>query len=170
MLIRQRLDQGVFGWISYTLMRSEERRLKPEGIEGAEATSWRSTQFDQTHNFSVAMSAQVPLGFEVGAAFRYVTGNPATLAQGGVFDADDSRYARVDQAVRSQRLPPFVQLDLRIDKRFVFDTWALGLYLDLQNSTNQQNYEFFSYNYDFTRIQGFPGLPILPVFGAEASF
>lgn len=170
LLIRQRLDQGVFGWVSYTLMRSEERRLKPEGIEGAKATRWRSTDFDQTHNFSVAMSAQVPLGFEVGAAFRYVTGNPATLAQGGVFDADDSRYARVNQAVRSQRLPPFVQLDVRIDKRIVFDTWALGLYLDLQNATNQQNYEFFSYNYDFTRIQGFPGLPILPVFGAEASF
>jgi|GEM_PF-1038685 len=170
LLIRQRLDQGVFGWVSYTLMRSEERQLKAAGIEGAEATGWRSTEFDQTHNFSVAASAQVPFGFEVGAAFRYVTGNPATLAQGGVFDADDSRYERVNQTTRSQRLPPFVQLDVRIDKRFVFDTWALGLYLDLQNATNQQNFEFFSYNYDFTSIQGFPGLPILPVFGAEASF
>jgi len=170
LLIRQRLDDGVFGWVSYTLMRSEERQLKPEGFEGAEATGWRSTEFDQTHNLSIALSSQLPYGFELGGAFRYVSGNPATLAQGGVFDADDSRHERVNRPTRADRLPPFIQVDLRVDKRFVFDTWALGLYLDLQNATNQQNFEFFQYNYDFTAIQGFPGLPILPVFGVDASF
>jgi hypothetical protein len=170
LLIRQRLDDGVFGWVSYTLMRSEERQDKAVGIEGAEATGWRSTEVDQTHNLSIAVSSQLPWGFEVGGAFRYVTGNPATLAQGGVFDADDGRFERVNQPIRSSRLPPFIQLDLRVDKRFVFDTWALGLYLDLQNATNQQNFELFQYNYDFSTVQGFPGLPILPVFGAEARF
>jgi hypothetical protein len=169
-LLRQRLDNGIFGWISYTLMRSEERIDKPDGFEGARAVGWRSTEFDQTHNFSVAVSSQLPGGFELGGALRAVTGNPATIAQGGVFDADDSRYERVNQRPRSQRVPGFFQADVRVDKRFTFDTWALGLYLDLQNATNQQNFEFFQYNYDFTVIQGFPGLPILPVFGAEASF
>ena len=170
LLIRQRLDEGLFGWVSYTLMRSEEQQAKPEGIEGAEAQGWRSTEFDQTHNFSVAVSSQLPWGFELGGAFRYVTGNVATLAQAGVFDGDDGRHERVNQPTRSQRLPAFVQVDVRVDKRFTFDTWNLGLYVDLQNATNQQNFEFFQYNYDFTQVQGFPGLPILPVFGAEASF
>ncbi len=170
LLIRQRLDEGLFGWVSYTLMRAEERQDAPEGIEGADDVNWRSTELDQTHNLSIALSSQLPYGFELGGAFRFVSGNPATLAQGGVFDADDARHERVNQPSRSQRLPPFIQVDLRVDKRFVFDTWALGLYLDLQNATNQQNFEFFQYNYDFTVIQGFPGLPILPVFGAEASF
>ncbi len=170
LLIRQRLDDGVFGWISYTLMRSEESRAKPEGLEGAKAIGWRSTPLDQTHNLSVALSAQLPYDVELGGAFRYVTGNPATLAIDGVFDADDSRFERRNQPSRSQRLPPFIQLDVRVDKRFTFDTWAMGLYLDLQNATNQQNFEFFQYNYDFTVIQGFPGLPILPVIGVEASF
>ena len=35
---------------------------------------------------------------------------------------------------------------------------------------NHTNFEFFQYNYDFTQVQGFPGLPIIPVFGLEASF
>lgn len=170
LLIRQRLDDGVFGWVSYTLMRSEERQDRPTGIEGATATGWRPTEFDQTHNLSIALSSQLPLGFELGGAFRVVSGNPATLAQGGTFDADDSRFERINRPTRSSRLPPFVQLDVRVDKRFVFDTWALGLFLDLQNATNQQNYEFFQYNYDFTTVQGFPGLPILPVVGASARF
>jgi len=170
LLVRQRLDDGVFGWVSYTLMRSEERQEKATGIEGAEATGWRSTEVDQTHNLSIAVSSQLPWGLELGGAFRYVTGNPATLAQAGVFDADDGRHERVNEPARSSRLPPFVQLDLRVDKRFVFDTWALGLYLDLQNATNQQNFELFQYSYDFSTVQGFPGLPILPVFGVDASF
>jgi hypothetical protein len=170
LLVRQRLDDGVFGWVSYTLMRSEERQEKATGIEGAESTGWRSTEVDQTHNLSIALSSQLPWGVEVGGAFRYVTGNPATLAQTGVFDADDGRHERVNAPARSSRLPPFVQLDLRVDKRFVFDTWALGLFLDLQNATNQQNFELFQYSYDFSTVQGFPSLPILPVFGLDASF
>ncbi len=169
-LLRQRLDQGLFGWISYTLMRSEERADKPQGVDDAEEIGWRSTEFDQTHNFSIAISSQLPWGLELGGALRYVTGNPATLAQASVFDADDSRFDRVNEPTRSQRLPPFFQVDLRIDKRFTFDTWALGVFLDLQNATNSANFEFFQYNYDFSVIEGFPSLPILPVFGAEASF
>ena len=43
-------------------------------------------------------------------------------------------------------------------------------HLDLQNATNQQNFELFQYSYDFSTVQGFPGLPILPVFGFDASF
>lgn len=170
LLIRQRLDEGLFGWISYTILKSEERADKPVDVDNAEAIGWRATELDQTHNLSIAVSSQLPWGLELGGAVRYVTGNPATLAQGGIFDADDSRYDRVSSAPRQGRLPPFFQVDARVDKKFTFDTWSLGLYLDLQNVTNNSNFEFFQYNYDFTVIQGFPGLPILPVFGAEASF
>jgi TonB family protein len=170
LLVRQRLDRGLFGWVAYTLMRSEERADDPTGIEGAKGYGWRSTEFDQTHNLSIAVSSQLPWGFELGGALRAVTGNPSTLAQGGGFDADRGSYLRVNEAPRSRRLPGFFQVDARVDKRFTFDTWALGLYLDLQNATNAQNYEFYQYNFDFSSVQGLPGLPILPVVGAEASF
>ena len=170
LLIRQRLDDGLFGWISYTILKSEERQDRPEGVDGAKAVGWRPTELDQTHNLSIAISSQLPWGFELGGALRYVTGNPSTLAQRGIFDADDSRYDRVNGVSRAGRLPAFFQVDARVDKKFTFNTWSLGLYLDLQNVTNNQNFEFFQYNYDFTVIQGFPGLPLLPVFGAEASF
>jgi TonB family protein len=169
-LLRQRLDKGLFGWVSYTIMRSEDRIDQPVGIANVDGRGWRPTEVDQTHNLSIAVSSQLPYGFELGGAMRVVTGNPATLAQAGMFDADDSRYDRVNGIARASRLPPFFQADVRVDKKFTFDTWSLGLYLDLQNATNYSNFEFFQYNYDFSQIQGFPGLPILPVFGAEASF
>ncbi len=163
-LLRQHLDHGLFGWFAYTILRSERRYLDEDPVR------WRLAPLDQTHILSVALSYQLPFGFELGGALRYVTGNPQTLAIGGIYDADRSRYLRVDGPPLGGRLPGFFQVDLRVDKRFVFDTWALGLFLDLQNATNQANYEFFTYNYDYSEVEGFPGLPILPVFGLEASF
>ena len=41
---------------------------------------------------------------------------------------DYSRY-------NGERLEPYFQLDLRVDKNFYFKKWTLGLYLDLQNVT-----------------------------------
>lgn len=164
LLLRQHLDRGFFGWVAYTLLRSERRSLddvKPR---------WRVSALDQTHIFSFAMSYQLPWNLEVGGAVRYVTGNPQTFAAGGLLDTDRGRYLRQNGPVLGERLPAFFQLDLRIDQKFVFDNFAASVFLDVQNATNQQNFEFFTYNYDFTEMQPFPGLPILPVFGFEASF
>lgn len=41
---------------------------------------------------------------------------------------DYSRY-------NSERLDPYWQLDLRVDKNFYFNKWTLGVYVDLQNVT-----------------------------------
>lgn len=183
LLLRQRLDQAqwselfgqapwgkMFGWIAYTLMRAEQRGDEPVGIEGGEAYDWEMSDFDQTHIFSLAASTEIPWGVEVGMALRFVTGFPDTFAVGGSYDADTSRYRSYDAPYNSSRIPPFFQLDLRVDKRWVFDTWSLAAFCDLQNATNQRNFEFYQYNYDYTQVQGFPGLPIIPVVGIDARF
>ena len=180
LLLRQHLDVipgvgGLFGWVAYTLMKAEERSDAPKGVQNGTAYPWTPSDFDQTHILSVAASWQTPAfpvagPFELGFAVRYVTGNPITLVQKGLFDADTSGHRRVSGPYNNARLPPFFQLDVRVDKKFTFDTWALALFLDLQNATNQENYELFQYNYDYSETAGFPGLPILPVFGVEASF
>lgn len=183
LLLRQRLDQAQwselfgqapwgksFGWIAYTLMRAEQRGDAAVGIEGAEPYDWELSDFDQTHIFSLAASTEVPWGIEVGVAVRYVTGLPDTFAHGGIYDADTSRYRSYDAPYNSSRMPPFFQIDLRLDKRWVFDTWSLAAFLDLQNATNQRNFEFYQYNYDYSAVQGFPGLPTIPVFGVDAKF
>ncbi len=183
LLLRQRLDQAqwsqlfgqapwgkMFGWVAYTLMRAERRGDAPVGVEGAEPYDWEMSDFDQTHIFSLAASTEIPWGIEVGAAVRYVTGFPDTFAHGGIYDADTSRYRSYDAPYNSSRIPAFFQLDLRVDKRWVFETWSLAAFCDLQNATNQQNFEFYTYNYDYTQVQGFPGLPIIPVVGVDAKF
>jgi TonB family protein len=167
-LLRQRLDAGFFGWVAYTLMRAERRYF--DEVEEGETPPWYLFSLDQTHILSVAASYQLPWGFELGAAMRFISGNPETFAAGGIFDADRGRYLSIRGPYLGARLPAFFQLDVRLDKTFTFDTWTLAFFVDVQNATNHTNYEFFQYSYDYARVEGFPGIPFIPVVGMEGAF
>jgi hypothetical protein len=108
--------------------------------------------------------------FKFSTRFRYVTGDPTTPVLGGSFDSDNDVYIPVRGSYYSDRLPAFVQLDLRLDKKWVFNRWILSAYLDIQNVTNRQNYEGISYSYNYSQSQEISGLPFLPTFGLKGEF
>lgn len=161
-LARHNLSNHFTGWISYTLMRSE-RREAPE-----EAT--RLFDYDQTHILTVLGTYELPRNWEVGFRFRLVSGLPATPVTGSVYDADRDAYAPVLGATNTDRVPPFHQLDIRVDKHWIFDTWRLSAYLDVQNIYNRQNPNTASYNFDYSRRGYSQGLPILPILGLRAEY
>ena len=39
----------------------------------------------------------------------------------------------------TDRLGPFNQLDIRVDKEWFFNKWSLNLYVDIQNALNQKS-------------------------------
>jgi TonB family protein len=161
-LLRQQMSKWFFGWISYTLMRSERKDCP--------TCDWRLFDFDQTHILIVALHAYLPKGFELGVRFRYVSGNPYTPNYGGFYDADTDVYSPARGAVNTARLDAFHQLDLRIDKTFIFKTWLLKIYLDIQNVYSHQNVELNSYSYDYKHNQPITGLPIIPALGIRSEF
>jgi len=73
-------------------------------------------------------------------------------------------------AVNSSRLPAFAQLDVRVDRTWTYQTWKLGLYLDVQNATNRGNVEGYGYRYDYRERTPATGLPILPILGLNAEW
>ena len=162
-MLRHRPTARFFGWVSYTLMRSE-RRQEP-------ADPWRLFQFDQTHILTVIGSYRLGRGWELGLRFRLVSGNPYTARLGSTFNADTSSFVPIIGPVNGARLPTFHQLDLRVDK-----TWQLGrgvsldLYLDVQNVYNHSNVEGVSYSFDSRQIAYTNGLPILPSLGVRTDF
>ena len=162
LLVRQELWKNFFGWISYTLMRSE-RRDHP-------GDPWRVFQYDQTHILTVLGSYKLPLGFQVGLRFRYVTGNPYTPVARAYYDINGYQYIPIYGAPYSGRLPAFNQLDLRVDKTFEYNTFKLTLYLDIQNVYNSTSAEGVLYSYDYKTPEYLNGLPFLPVLGARADF
>ncbi|HEY4395478.1 MAG TPA: TonB-dependent receptor [Polyangia bacterium] len=159
---RRELAAGFFGWVAYTLSRSER-------LDSGQ-TDWRLFDFDQTHILAAVASYDLPRHWRIASRFRYVSGNPETPVTGSVFNSVTDEYDPVFGQVNSTREPPFVQLDVRLDKQWVFDRWLLDAYLDLQNATNHTNPEGIAYNYDFTQSKVSAGLPILPFLGLRAEF
>ncbi|MBN8229467.1 TonB-dependent receptor [Corallococcus macrosporus] len=162
LLVRRALTDRLFGWISYTLSRSERR--------DAPGARWRLFDNDQTHVLTAIASYKLPKGWEVGARFRYASGNPTTPVRGAKRDDTSDVFIPYYGLVNSQRLPSFNQLDIRVDKNFVFDTWNLDVYLDLTNAYNNQSVEGVAYNYNYSEREFFKGLPILPVLGLKGAF
>lgn len=159
-LLRYKPEGRFFGWVAYTLSRSERR--------DSDADPYHHFQYDQTHILSALGSVKLGAGFQLGARFRYVTGSPYTPVVGGVMDHDAGVYAPIESSARnSARLPAFHQVDVRLDKEWVFSSFKLSAYLDLQNAYNQQNPEAVIYNYDYSKRSTISGLPILPVLGVR---
>ena len=76
-------------------------------------------------------------------------------------------WVAVDGALLSERLPDFLQVDLRIDRAWRRPWGVLNLYIDLQNVTNRANAEGVTYNEDYSRRSYTHGLPIFPSIGVE---
>ncbi len=163
LLLRYDPDGRFFGWVAYSISRVEYDAGR------ANSNSSGADQFDQPHNLVALGSLEIPEiwnGLSFGFRARYTTGGPKWKPGGGFYDVDEDDY---DPVARSRsdadRLPDFFQLDLRVDKKWTFDTATLTAYLDVQNVLNRANSEGSDFNYDFTQVQNQPGLPIFPSFG-----
>jgi len=106
-LLRKRDSQRLFGWIAYTLSRSE--RLSDSG--------WAPFDFDRTHMLNVVAGTRLAHNWEIGGRLLVQTGTPVTT----IFDYNGGR---TELQVRA---------DLRIDKRAVYDAWMLDFYVDVVN-------------------------------------
>ena len=110
----------------------------------------RLFEYDQTHILTLLGSYDLGRGWQVGGRFRYVSGNPYTPCLGGVLQAGAGVYACRSGALLSARMPPFHQLDLRVDKTWKFASCKLTTYLDVQNVYNRANPEAVLYNFNYT--------------------
>ncbi len=161
-LVRQNLSHGFFGWVAYTLLRSE-RRDQP-------AEPWRLFDYDQTHVLTALAAYDLGRGFDIGGRVRYTTGYPRTPVISAYYDARRDLYEPVLGAKNTERIPDFVELDVRFAKRWQIGTTELETYLDVQNVTNRDNPEEIAYSPDYSQRRYVSGLPILPLVGARWSF
>ena len=161
-LLRQELLHGFFGWITYSLTRSD-RRDHP-------STDWRLFDFDQTQALGVVASYQLGHGWDVGTRFRYTTGFPRTPVANAYQDSITGQYNPLPGAYNAIRIPAFYQLDARIERSFVYKRVKINIFLDVQNITDRQNPEEIIYNYNFQVKSYITGFPTLAVLGARLEF
>jgi TonB family protein len=145
-----------FGYLSYTLSKSE-RNDRGEG--------WRLFDFDQPHILTVAAVYRLGRGWEAGATFRLVSGNPSTPIVGSSLNTITGVYSPLYGPLNSDRNPAFNRLDLRVEKEWRWPDWKLALYLDVQNVYNAENQEGIIYDYQYREKDTIRGLPIIPNLG-----
>ena len=159
-LIRYDQEQWAY-WISYTLSRS---------VRWDPSHTAYNYKYDQTHNLNLVADYSTTHNWKYSGRFRYVTGDPYTPVSSAVFDADNDVYIPFSGSYYSTRVADFRQLDIRIDKKFIYDHQIWSFYVDIQNVLNTQNVESVSYSYDYTQNQNVTGLPFLPAVGVKGEF
>jgi outer membrane receptor protein involved in Fe transport len=145
-----------FGYLSYTLSKSER------SVRGG---PWQPFDFDQPHILTISGVYRLGRGWEAGATFRLVSGNPSTPVVGSSYNDDAGQYSPVFGKLNSVRNPTFNRLDIRIEKLWRFKAWRLALYLDMQNIYNATNQEGLVYDSEYRESAPIRGLPILPNLG-----
>lgn len=160
-LVRRDLTQRLAGWVSYTLSRAE--RANPE-------SGWNMFRYDQTHILSAIASYRHRRGWQTSGRFRYVTGNPTTVVEEAVYDADADRYLPIPGFREERRMPSFHQLDVRLEKTWDWSGWNLVGYLDVQNVYGRLNPERVRYDFDYSDKAYITGLPIFPSIGVRGEF
>ncbi len=160
LLIRKNFGGRFYGWLSYTLSRAERK---------TGSDPWRTFQLDQTHILNLAWTVRLGNEWSLGARFQLSTGNFFYPIIGSYYDADQDRFQPV-YAATQERLPVYHRLDVRLDKRWRFDTWMLEVFLDIQNIYNASNPEAPRYSYDYSESTDGVSIPILPTLGVRAVF
>jgi hypothetical protein len=165
LLARKKLTDRLFGWVSYTYTVSE-RKDTP-------SSPWRYFDNDQRHNFIIL--ANYTLGekkdWRIGGKWQFFTNTPYTPIVGSVYNADTDSYLPIySSRINSVRDKPYHQLDVRVDKLWIFNSWTLSTYLDVQNVYWNQYPVGYVYNYDYTQKKPVSLAPFFPSIGIDARF
>jgi len=106
-MLRRQAKSGVFGWVSYTLSRTERMR----------DNAWVAYDFDRTHLVNVVAGLPLHRNWDLGLRLQYQSGKPETVTEG----------------YNAARGTGYVRFDLRVDKRAVWRSWLLDFYVDVTN-------------------------------------
>lgn len=161
-LLRKELTRNFFGWVSYTYNRALYR-YTPKA-------DFVPFDFDQPHILTLIGVYKLPRNWQIGARFRLVSGNPQDPIENGAYDASGGYYIPYVGPDNSDRAPAFHQLDLRVDKKWVWRRLSFNAYLDIQNVYNRRNLETWNYAYNFQSRVPLAGLPIIPSIGLKVEF
>ena len=110
-MIRRDPTERLHGWLSYTY--SVSRRSFGGGVIGP-------SEFDQRHVANLVLGYRLGW-YTVGVRGHVNTGRPF-LVQG-------------EQTESFERLPTYYQLDLRVDRRFLFRSFRLDVFAEVVNTT-----------------------------------
>ena len=130
LLLQQRLYNGLYGLLAYTFVRSEY---------ALENESFTPSSWDNRHILSLTGGKKFEGGWEVGSRLLFSGGLPYTPVDMQSFSTESwDFYGRplLDYSLlNTERNKAFHQLDIRIDKKWFYESWSLDVFVEVQNAT-----------------------------------
>ncbi|HUX59906.1 MAG TPA: hypothetical protein VMV32_01230, partial [Ignavibacteriaceae bacterium] len=118
--------------------------------------------YDQTWILNLSGGYIFNNEWEASFKFRFATGNPYTPYN------SSGLQSVVNYNI--ERFPALHSLDIRVDKRWNLNKWALITYLDIQNIYNHRNVASISWDYRTNSLDESKSIGILPSIGISAEF
>lgn len=178
-MLRHEPNERFFGWISYSLGRAERRHARRPSLDIGpdwDPADWVLYGHDQTHHLEAVASWNLRGNWSLGGRLQYVSGVPTipllSYTSGQFeFDADTGDYLPIGGRYFSDRMEPYVRLDVRLDRKWVKRSSIWSVYLDLQNlnALVYNSPEGHTYNYDYSKRSEY-GWIIIPALGARVEF
>lgn len=153
-LIQKKLFEiPYYGTLSVSYNESEFTAL--DGVK-------RPNSFDQRWIINVGGGYVFDEKWEISTKFRFATGRPYTpIGVGG---------AQTAALYNSARVHANHGLDVRVDRRWLFESWTLITYIDIQNIYNRKPLTIPRYDVRTGTLDESNALGILPTIGISAEF
>ncbi|HPQ41321.1 MAG TPA: TonB-dependent receptor, partial [bacterium] len=170
-------DRPFYGMLTYTFCQAKSRKA-------GEPYTWES--WDRRHSLTWVAGWKLNAHWELGWKWRVASGFPYTpvtrlirvvddLDGDGMYEPEDGEtfsWQRddPDDAIRSERLPAYHRLDIRVQYHTENKWFDVLYYLDVINVYGSKNVQSYDYNADYTERDENEGMPIVPSFGLKLRF
>ncbi len=153
---------NISGWLSYSLLKAEEK-IKDNN------QGYYPRPTDQRHTIAMVIDWPFRKKWQIIGKFLYGSGFPYTPK---IFDFSSKHF--VNGKINSRRLPPYSRADLRISREFHFSRVTCNIFFEIINLFHHKNiitYENYGFdeNGNLSKV-GKTLLPITPNIGLRISY
>jgi len=154
--LQKKLSDKLYGLVSLALFKTEYKS----------DDKWRDRVFDNRLIISAEAGYKLNSEWEFSAKWIYAGGTPFTP-----FDIEKSRTQKRgvfdESKINSERYPAYHSLNIRVDKRFHFNSTNLILYLSVWNAYDRRNVAGYFWNENKNSQSTLYQWNLLPIFGLE---
>jgi hypothetical protein len=129
LLIQQKFTGNFYGIAAFTIYKSE--------FTNGFTSEYTSSVWDNNLLISLLGGYKLGNNWEMSARYRYLGKTPFAPVDESRTLANYPALIRDFTRIGEQRLNPFSQVDLRVDKKWSFNNWSLDLFFEIQNALAQ---------------------------------
>lgn len=133
LLIQQKFTGNFYGIAAFTIYKSE--------FTNGFTNEYTPSVWDNNLLISLLGGYKIGNNWEISARYRYLGKTPFAPVDENRTLANYPALIRDFTRIGEQRLNPFSQVDLRVDKKWSFNNWSLDLFLEIQNALAQKTPE-----------------------------